>query len=572
VKSWARSKLLRHLLMLAVPLIACSGDGDGPSDTGPEILAIGPNAAPLLAGPLFLTVQGTGFVDSSIIEWNGQARETEVQSTTRLGTRIDISDLRVAGAVTVQVVNPDGARSEKVTFLIAADAVPFGMDSTNPHNDTEANPGTTVTVYLSEAIDSSSVSDTSLTLSDENGPVAGTLAYENDTRALVLSTTLEPVHRYSAHVSDELRSISKGALASPAEWSFTTTLGVSLVLDSLAVLPSLVLGTNERPSVAARGVPTSGSARLGIHSCTGDCSNRQGWSFTGVDPAADSGPYTGLATDASGGFHLAWQVGSTEGAVYGRKTGEVTVLESGGAAFPAIAATPAGRLHMAYYFAGDLHAASCSSMCTSEGQWALSTVDTDGNAGSFPSIAVDPQGGVHVTYFVSDSGDLRYAVCPAPCTVPNWTSGGIATAGRTGIGSSLIAGSNGMVQATWIDETRGEVMYGHCTASCTDGTNWSMVGVDRITMGLPDYGFNYTSLALGPDGRLDLSYFDIDKGWLRGATCATMCELAGSWSLFTVSLRAGTSGLSATSLKVDVSQRRHVAWTDADGRLRYTRY
>lgn len=458
--STRRAKLVRHLLVLAGPLMACSGDGGGgPSDTGPSILAIGPNAAPLGAGPLFLTVQGTGFVDSSIVEWNGQARETQVQSATRLGAFIGRSDVEVAGTVTVQVVNPDGARSEQVPFLVAADVVPFGMDSTNPGSNVETNPGTTITVYFSEAVDSSSVSDTSLTLRDENGPVAGTLAYNNATKALVLSTTLAPVRRYTAHLSDELRNTSKGALALPVEWSFTTTLGVTLVLDSLASLPSLVLGADQRPRIAARGGPTSGGARLGIHSCTGDCTDRQGWSFTVVDAAGEAGPYSGLATDASGQFHLAFQAGGTESAVYGRETGQVAVLESGGAAFPAIAATPAGRLQMAYYFAGDLHAAICSSMCTSEAQWQLSTVDADGNAGSFPTIAVDPQDGVHVTYFVSDSGDFRYAVCPTPCTAPTWTSGNIATAGRTGIGSSLIAGSNGVVQATWVDQTQGQVMY-----------------------------------------------------------------------------------------------------------------
>jgi len=144
-------------------------------------------------------------------------------------------------------------------------------------------------------------------------------------------------------------------------------------------------------------------------------------------------------------------------------------------------------------------------------------MDIGDDAGSFPSVAVGADGGVHVTYFASGSGDLRYATCEAPCT-------------------------------------------------------WSREIVD---VGAPAgffHGWNYTSLARGPNG-LELSYYDARNGRLRGASCASHCDTGGAWTTFTVSLHGSTETADRmTSLRVDGAGDRPVAWIDRSGGVRYTRY
>ena len=40
----------------------------------------------------------------------------------------------------------------------------------------------------------------------------------------------------------------------------------------------------------------------------------------------------------------------------------------------------------------------------------------------------------------------------------------------------------------------------------------------------------YTSLAIGPDGRRHITYYDDTKGNLKYASCAGDCAFAGSWN------------------------------------------
>jgi hypothetical protein len=185
---------------------------------------------------------------------------------------------------------------------------------------------------------------------------------------------------------------------------------------------------------------------------------------------------------------------------------------------------------------------------------------------------VDPQAGVHVTYFENDSGDLRYAVCAAPCTTPSWASGPVDTVGRVGIGSSLLIDGTGRLHASWIDVDAGDVVYGTCVSACTTVNDWSRTIVDHVAESAFFFGWDYTSLALGPNG-LELSYYDVHGGRLRGASCASGCAAPGAWTTFTVSLHSTSElGFRMTSLRVDGGGQRHVAWIDGSGSVRYTRY
>src|SRR5262245_48893727 len=53
-----------------------------------------------------LTVNGTGFLAGSIVQWNGAARVTHVIDQGRLATAIPATDIANAGTASITVVNP----------------------------------------------------------------------------------------------------------------------------------------------------------------------------------------------------------------------------------------------------------------------------------------------------------------------------------------------------------------------------------------------------------------------------------------------------------------------------------
>jgi hypothetical protein len=69
-----------------------------------------------------LTVDGSGFVADSVVQWNGLDRVTNYVSATQLTADITDTDLSVAGSVSVAVFNPSpgGGTSNAQTFTITA--------------------------------------------------------------------------------------------------------------------------------------------------------------------------------------------------------------------------------------------------------------------------------------------------------------------------------------------------------------------------------------------------------------------------------------------------------------------
>jgi len=97
---------------------ACSYPRIGPL---PFISSLNPSSASV-GGPAFtLTVTGVGFDSSSVIQWNGSTRVTNLQSSSILTTQVNAADVAFPGVATVRVVNsgPSGALlSNAVDFPI----------------------------------------------------------------------------------------------------------------------------------------------------------------------------------------------------------------------------------------------------------------------------------------------------------------------------------------------------------------------------------------------------------------------------------------------------------------------
>ena len=104
-----------------------------------------PSATP--GGPAFtLTVNGTGFVSSSVVRWNGSNRTTTYVSSTQLTAAITAADIATAGTASVTVFNPapGGGTSNAVSFVVG-NPVPT-ITGLNPFWATPGGPAFTLTV------------------------------------------------------------------------------------------------------------------------------------------------------------------------------------------------------------------------------------------------------------------------------------------------------------------------------------------------------------------------------------------------------------------------------------------
>ena len=84
----------------------------------PALIGISPSSVPAGSPALTLTVTGSGFVDTSIVRWNGSDRPTTYLSSTQLNASISATDVTHGGpfAVTVFTPAPGGGSSTLVNL------------------------------------------------------------------------------------------------------------------------------------------------------------------------------------------------------------------------------------------------------------------------------------------------------------------------------------------------------------------------------------------------------------------------------------------------------------------------
>jgi hypothetical protein len=124
-----RGLLLAGLAGLALLFSACGGGGGGGGTTPaqnprPNLTSISPTAANTGEGAFTLTVNGSSFISSSVVRWNGMDRPTTFVSSVRLTAAIPASDIAADGTAQVTVFNPPpgGGTSSPATFTISAPA------------------------------------------------------------------------------------------------------------------------------------------------------------------------------------------------------------------------------------------------------------------------------------------------------------------------------------------------------------------------------------------------------------------------------------------------------------------
>lgn len=242
--------------------------------------------------------------------------------------------------------------------------------------------------------------------------------------------------------------------------------------------------------------------------------------------------------------------------------------------FTSLVSSPSGRQHIAYYDMtnADLKYATCPANCTVAGNWSNGPVDQTGAVGIANSLKVGSDGRRFVTYEDATHEDLKYATCApaANCTVAaNWVKTRIDTAGVVGDHNSLALGPDGSLNVSYRAQRKGStfdpLMYATCRSRCTNTISWTKRVID-----LPTGVAAHISLAVGSNGRRHISYYDDDKHDLKYATCAANCTVATNWQKVAVD-QTGDVGL-YTSLKVGSDGVVHISYHDqTHGDLKYAR-
>ncbi len=115
---------------------------DAPANPAPTISSLSPASTAVGGAAFTLTVNGSGFVNSSSVNWNGSPRATTFASSTQLTAAILASDIASAGTanVTVTTPAPGGGTSAISTFTItngpsASNASVFSLVSATASGD-----------------------------------------------------------------------------------------------------------------------------------------------------------------------------------------------------------------------------------------------------------------------------------------------------------------------------------------------------------------------------------------------------------------------------------------------------
>jgi Tol biopolymer transport system component len=121
---------------LTLLLVACGGDGStSPTESSnpvPSLMSTVPQLVMASGAAFTLMVEGSDFVSSSVVRWNGADRPTTYVDEATLQARITGTDIAAEGmaAVTVYSPSPAGGESEPVNVgIIAGAAGPIVFDS-----------------------------------------------------------------------------------------------------------------------------------------------------------------------------------------------------------------------------------------------------------------------------------------------------------------------------------------------------------------------------------------------------------------------------------------------------------
>lgn len=251
------------------------------SSTGPAITSLNPASVAPGSQSFTLTVNGSGFNNSSAIQWNGGLLATTFVSAAQLTAGVPGTLLTNVGTANVTVTNAGSATSNALTFTISATALPV-LSSLSPATTPPGGPQFTLTVNGSNFTTSSAVlwngsllvttyvSPTQLTAT-----VAGNLIANNGTANVSVTTptsgTSSPLTFTIAVASGPNISSLNPSSAAPGGPSFILFVNGSAFTSASLVqwngntlVTSLISPTQLQASVSSTLLVTAGAANVTV--------------------------------------------------------------------------------------------------------------------------------------------------------------------------------------------------------------------------------------------------------------------------------------------------------------------
>lgn len=154
--------LLLAASFFATLISGCGGGGGGgnsapPPNPVPSISSISPSGTTAGGAAFTLTVNGSNFIASSVIQWSGVSQPTTYVSSTQLTASIAASEIATAGTSPVTVVNPaPGGGASGANQFSTNNAVP-SITSLSPSSVTVGAAAFTLTVNGADFVRGSTV-------------------------------------------------------------------------------------------------------------------------------------------------------------------------------------------------------------------------------------------------------------------------------------------------------------------------------------------------------------------------------------------------------------------------------
>jgi len=154
------------------------------SNPAPTVLSLNPSSVNAGSPALILTVNGSNFVPTSTIEWNGVVLPTNYLSDAHLEAQIPASDLAAPGVAGVAVVNPTPGGGVSTTFSFGINYLPMVVNQLANDMVWDA---THQVIYLSVPSLASSNGNTIATLNPATGSIQAAQFAGSEPDVLALS-------------------------------------------------------------------------------------------------------------------------------------------------------------------------------------------------------------------------------------------------------------------------------------------------------------------------------------------------------------------------------------------------
>ena len=434
--------------------------------------------------------------------------------------------------------------------------------------------GATVTVTFNQAIDPATLTAATFKVTTGGLALPAVITYVAATLTARAAVPLLPGAGYEVEVTTGVRTPANAGLSAAVEWTFATRAWQGATVDSagqVGLWSSIALDGSARLHISYY---DGSNATLKYASCAASCSTVGSWDTVTADGASVGGRWTSLEVDSNGGVHVSYA--AFFGLTYATCSTNCTnaanwqhvIVDSTGSVgdYTSLAVGGNGSLHVAYLDAtnASLKYATCTANCVAATSWTTTTVDNAGDVGLYASLALSGTGRLHVTYWDFTNADLKYATCAVSCaTGANWQAVTVDGSGSGGSATALALDASGGVHVTYSDNTNGNLRYATCPATCTVAAGWQAMTVDSV-----GEVASSSALVVDGNGRVHVAYRDDTNSNLKYATCAAGCATAAGWRALTVD-DDGDVG-SFPSLVVDASGRLHIAyWDVSSDNLKY---